>query len=302
MYLVVDSGTTNTRVRLWHEGAVLQSWMEPVGARDTARDGSSDALKAALKRMIAAVDADVEAVICSGMITSNVGLFEVPHVTAPVNIPDLARAIVRQDFPEISQLPFYFIPGIKTLGALADLDVLRGEEVQCVGLRSALDLHGPATFVSCGSHHKLIQMNADGIFLGSRTALTGELLSAVRDHTLIGDSLDDLNDFDLDDDLWRAGVAQGLQQGFARALFVIRAGQLNADYTPSQLTSFFMGVLVSQDIAMLGDLDQQFVLYGQPLFCQLLRDYLPSSVLVDPDAADKATVNGAVELFLRGKS
>ncbi|MFZ5826536.1 MAG: 2-dehydro-3-deoxygalactonokinase, partial [Bacillota bacterium] len=92
---VVDSGTTNTRVRLWDGHRVVASASEAVGAAATAADGHTGRLRAALKRLIEQVAAEgglePGAVLCSGMITANVGLLEVPHAPAPAGVGDLAR-------------------------------------------------------------------------------------------------------------------------------------------------------------------------------------------------------------------
>lgn len=165
-YLMVDSGTTRTRVRWWSGGQVKGVVEELAGAKDVAICGSNAPIRAALTRLIEAIrrryPGPVEAVICSGMITSNVGLHEVPHAIAPVCEADLSRRVVRHDFPAITDLPIYFIPGVKTLGPgsswedLAAYDVMRGEEVECFGLLAQLPLAPPLAFFHCGSHHKLI--------------------------------------------------------------------------------------------------------------------------------------------------
>ena len=77
-YAVVDSGTTTTRVRIWRGGEVVWSANRQVGAKDTAVDGNTAKVAAALRELLAAATAETgaepAAIICSGMITSNMGL------------------------------------------------------------------------------------------------------------------------------------------------------------------------------------------------------------------------------------
>ena len=85
--ITLDTGTTNTRVILWDSKfCPAASAKSEVGVRNTAIDGSNRRLKAAVKECLEQVLRDagasydeVEAVIASGMITSNVGLVEIPH-------------------------------------------------------------------------------------------------------------------------------------------------------------------------------------------------------------------------------
>ena len=181
MIAVIDSGTTRTRVRLWDGAGVVWGQSEQAGARDTAADGHPGKVEAALGAMLTGAEG-LEAAVCSGMITSNVGLKEVPHLLAPCSPEDTARGIVRQDFPEISEAPFYFIPGIKTLPQSLGLenleaaDVMRGEETEAAGLRELLGLSEPVLLMHYGSHHKAIRVDGEGRILGSKTSITGELL------------------------------------------------------------------------------------------------------------------------------
>ncbi|HZF40577.1 MAG TPA: 2-dehydro-3-deoxygalactonokinase, partial [Blastocatellia bacterium] len=94
--ICVDAGTTNTRVWLTAGDRVIARARAGVGVRDTARDGSSERLRDALRELINKVRDDVrdqgfaqssecapECVIAAGMITSPLGLAEVPHVSTP---------------------------------------------------------------------------------------------------------------------------------------------------------------------------------------------------------------------------
>ena len=90
-YITVDGGTTNTRLYLVREGRVLAEKKIPMGARNGA-----DALKAAIKGGLCELLADsgtaedeVCAIIASGMITSEYGLCNLPHITLPAGRREL---------------------------------------------------------------------------------------------------------------------------------------------------------------------------------------------------------------------
>jgi len=312
-YAVIDSGTTTTRLRLWQDGDVRWSASMAAGARDTAIDGEPRAIRVAVRDLLARMrhEAGVTptAVICSGMITSNLGLHEVPHLTAPAGPRELAAGIVRVTIPEIGELAF--IPGVKTVprsDTLADLgsgDVLRGEEAEVTGLRTLLGLTGPATFLHFGSHHKAVDVDGDGRITASRTAVTGELLAAVAGHTILKSSVAPLDGLALDAEAVRAGARATHEHGLGRALFLVRVGEQLGGRPRATMTSFLVGALAMLDLPLLpGVGGPPIVLYGHGAFPEALATLLegrPGVIQVDGTTADLAAVAGAVALYeLRG--
>ena len=315
-YAVVDSGTTTTRVRIWRGGEVVWSANRQVGAKDTAVDGNTAKVAAALRELLAAATAETgaepAAIICSGMITSNMGLFELPHLPAPASPDDTARGMVQRSFPEISSVPLTFVPGVKTLpgsGGLAGLptgDVLRGEEAEIVGLRHALGIERESLFLHIGSHHKAIEVAPDGSILASRTAITGELLAAVTGNTILKSSVVPLDGLELEMDAVTEGFATAREHGFGRALFLVRVGEQLAGQSRARMTSYLLGVLASLDVPLLAGaaLDTPVVVYGIGAFPEILGEVLPaegftSVRVVDLAIADNAAAAGAVSLFER---
>ncbi len=127
VYLTIDTGTTNTRVTVLKDGALLAQAKSETGVRVSAIDGDNHRLKQAVRQCLdealdrAGIGWDqVCGVAASGMITSNVGLCEIPHCTAPAGAAELAAAIQSVSMPEICPLPIAFIPGVKNSGAPVD--------------------------------------------------------------------------------------------------------------------------------------------------------------------------------------
>lgn len=313
--VVVDSGTSNTRVRLWRGGRVAATEVRPVGSRDVAAMGHSGALKAALHDAIGEVrrGAAVEAIVCSGMITSNLGLREVPHLEAPATIDDLARGLVSDRFPELCELPFYFVPGVKTLPAepiaadnLHQADLMRGEETEVAGLLSTMGLETPAVFLHLGSHHKGIRVGEGEVIAGSSTALTGELLDAVRRHTILSGSTLDTLDFEPAPEMWRLGLELGRREGFGRALFLVRTGEQLWPLDRAAATAVLLGVLAGLDLQMLEKYRGRTattVIYGKGAFGPMLRDCLGGDygkvLLLDEETSETAAARGAARLYER---
>ncbi|HVR69196.1 MAG TPA: 2-dehydro-3-deoxygalactonokinase, partial [Vicinamibacteria bacterium] len=172
--LCVDGGTTNTRVWLVRGEEVVARREAAVGARDTARDGHNGRWKAGLRVALDALlrerPAGVPAprlVAAAGMITSPQGLLDLPHVTAPAGTRDIAAAVREASFPDVSDLPFVFIPGVHTVerpGAakgVVTADVMRGEETLCVGLLERGLLARGDALLNLGSHWKLVRTDVE---------------------------------------------------------------------------------------------------------------------------------------------
>ncbi|MDR2868997.1 MAG: 2-dehydro-3-deoxygalactonokinase, partial [Deferribacteraceae bacterium] len=100
-YLTIDAGTSNTRATLWDgDRQVLARVKHNVGVRNTAMDKNNSKLKAAVNACIAELTGgqlDDCVILASGMISSGLGLYELPHLSAPAGKAAFAAAIVRAD-------------------------------------------------------------------------------------------------------------------------------------------------------------------------------------------------------------
>jgi 2-dehydro-3-deoxygalactonokinase len=269
---VVDSGTTNTRVRRMEEGRVTQSMEAPAGAKD-----GPEIIRRALSQLFAKMDSrGVRAVVLSGMITSPTGLVEIPHAAGPVDLAQLD--LVRHDFPDLSPLPFYFIPGVKLTGSKEEptnRDIIRGEETELAGYLLHHGKKGRLLFIHLGSHHKAMLVE-DGRLTQSCTALTGELLSAVANHTLLSVSLDLTVEPDTSYALPAARLCA--REGLSRTLFMLRMMDIQDHASARARVGWALGALAQDDAAMISPLLQkkpdQVILYGREDFGEILASWL----------------------------
>jgi 2-dehydro-3-deoxygalactonokinase len=257
----VDTGTTNTRAWLLHGDRVLGRREAAVGARDTARDGHNGRLKAALRDALNALlrdrPDDVPAprvIAAAGMITSAQGLAEVPHVPAPAGVADLAAAARQSTFPQVSYLPFVFIPGVRTEArpgaatAIGGTDVMRGEETLCAGLLAQGRLAPGGSLLNLGSHWKLVRIDGEGRVGWSVTSLSGEMIQAVRSSTVLASSLPEGPLAEPDAAALGAGLEEARRSGLPRALFEVRLLELAGGSTPAARLSFLVGAFIGADL------------------------------------------------------
>ena len=269
--ICVDTGTTNTRVWLLRGAEVLATARVGVGVRDTAREGTAAKLYEALREAIASVSLHriegggewpqpvPKAIIAAGMITSPLGLREIPHLVAPAGLTAISEAVVQCHFPEITGLPFFLVPGVRS-GAdrtvpaeVGATDVMRGEETLCLGL-AASGLLGPgSTLLNLGSHWKLIRLDAETRIESSVTSLSGELIHATQTQTILAGSVPGSRPEVIDPDWMRFGMAEQRRSGTARALFCVRLLEQRSTSTPEERLAYLIGVYIAADLdAMLG--------------------------------------------------
>ena len=166
--ITVDSGTTNTRATLWKDDCPIYTASRPVGVRMTAIEGNNNALKQAVSQVIQEAlsygNKKAPAILlASGMITSGLGLVEIPHLCAPITFDRLAKGIIKKKIEGLNyDQPIYFIPGIKntdqkiSLSSCSAMDVMRGEESETVAMAILSNSVKSSVFVLPGSHTKFV--------------------------------------------------------------------------------------------------------------------------------------------------
>lgn len=267
--ITIDGGTTNTRISLVSGKTIRDRIKTRVGARDSLdgtplRETVRDGIKELLERNRLSKD-DIAAVALSGMIGSESGLKEIPHIPAPAGKDELRRAAVRADMPEITGIPMYFIPGVRTFGTDAftqnmsaaeicrsatDCDIMRGEETELVGITEALPsvIGENTTVILPGSHMKLIRTDSDGRITGFRTSISGELIRAIAESTILSHSIGDAFPGKADVEWLREGFDFAGRNGLGCALFKIRVMANFAGADHEKLYAFLTGAVLREDV------------------------------------------------------
>ncbi|MBR1407363.1 MAG: 2-dehydro-3-deoxygalactonokinase [Clostridia bacterium] len=319
--LVIDGGTTNLRVYLLDaSGQVLSCARAEGGVRHTAIDGHNGRLRELLRGCIrqaleesgTAAD-EIGRAVAYGMITSGMGLLEIPHLVAPVTAGMLRCGMQSAAFPDIAPFAIEFIPGVRNFGGevhagnCADMDMMRGEETESIGLHRLLSPRKEALFVLPGSHNKFVHMGADGEILGCMTSISGELLDAVTHHTILSGAVGGgfCSPETYDADMACAGAAECLRSGLGRAAFAGRIlNTLGAQDAP-KIQSWLLGAVLCEDVKALrtfvkGAAPAVYVAGKPPLqqaFIDVLRAMgIKGARSVDPALTARMGVTGALEI------
>jgi len=333
----IDCGTTNSRVYVIDEnGRVYGKGTRKAGVRDTSITGSRARLQAGLKEALdeavenAGMDySGIDFIISSGMITSEIGLMELPHLQAPVSMDDLAGRIERVEDPAVFPpgVPVYFIRGIKNrfeagsvnFEDVGQLDFMRGEEAQVAGILKLGLARPPFTAVILSSHTKYIPVDRNGAVQGSVTTLSGQVFEALLSSSSIGKSMQKDDDqpepAELDDQVIESAFHWIGETGLLRSLLMTRFLDVLMDTEWHQRRLFVEACIAAEDIKALGQYprlgfgkDTPYILIGKPGRCELYKKLLGEKAgihnqietITDEKIVDSLSIQGA--LFLAKKA
>ena len=318
IYLALDTGTTNTTVWLMQDDRILRESKHPVGVRQTSIRGSrkllESTLRAAFRGLSRRAPSPPQFIAVAGMLTSPLGLCEVPHVLAPAGVSKLAENVRKKTFARVSPLPFFLVPGVRIGKAPCDLsraahcDVIRGEETEIMGFQANAGQRSrrtPWVLLHAGSHSKAIEVDARGRIVRSATTLSGEALQALRTQTILASRLRHLKPRKLEKRFFDSGVKCSQRYGLLRAAFMTRLLEGNSRYGQRELYSFLLGALLASDLQAFRSLGllapgrTRIVVSGQPSLQSawrllLKKDYKIS--IVSPEARVRAFLAGLREI------
>lgn len=297
-YITLDGGTTNTRTILWNAaGEECAHTQRHVGIRDVAATGNKLLLGKAVRECIEELlppqhisFADVSCVLGAGMITSDLGLYLLPHLAAPVGKTELAAGMKKIFMPEICPVPFWFVPGVKntaekiTLENFTQMDIMRGEEVEVVALLEQMSQEKETIVVLPGSHSKFIALDSHKKILGCETAMTGEIYALLVSNSILSGATDKIyaSKENYNREMCLKGYDTARKLGMGRAAFSTRILKNFAGISNTEAANFLLGVVLSSDIKVLEEntffagmgIKPGIVLTGKEPFRQGLYDIL----------------------------
>ncbi len=303
-YICIDGGTTNTRITAVIEGKIIDKETLAIGCKDNIASNRlfKEKIKKGINNIISknGIDKnDITAILASGMITSEHGLTKVPHIAAPVGIKELHSGLVKVFINEICDIPFYFIPGIIFKNGELETDMMRGEETEALGLLD--NYSSDCAFLLPGSHSKLITFDNNGLFEKIKTFLSGEMIYAIANDTILKSSINIMqNDFDSE---YLIKGFEAAKCGLNQALFKIRILDSVYNAGPISCYSFFIGAILADEITALENCGRKKVVIGgknalkNPI-CFLLNEITDLTVISVPnELAENSTALGAIKIF-----
>lgn len=306
-YITIDSGTTNTRLCLVEDKEIVKTLVFCVGATKSIGNKKllAETIKSGIEKLIlgnALCEKDIECIICSGMITSEFGLVNLPHILIPAGIKELQKTIHKCCLQDITSIPFVFIRGVKTnFESLENADVMRGEETEVIGI-----FKGEGIYVLPGSHTKIISVDKECRITDFKTTLTGELLFAIVNNTILKDAVE-LCDYGIDKKGLIDGYYYARENGINQALFKVRILKNYFDKTDAEVYNFYLGAILQSEIDYILTSKEKRIYIGgkkaiKNAIAFLLETLSDKEVEVISDmVVEKSLVNGMIKI-LKGEN
>lgn len=234
-FIAVDWGTTRFRAHLVNsEGHIIESIAVPQGISAVA---NKDFHRVFQQHCAAWLEREGDApVIMAGMIGSRNGWKEVPYVSCPASLGDLAENISAVSIA--SSRNAFIVPGVICREDGVP-DVMRGEETLVFGA----NIHN-GTIVVPGTHSKWIKV-VNGEIVAFRTYLTGELYGLLRHHSVLGllaGEPEDASSF------VRGVNSSHRSGGLLHQVFEARTAVLEGSMMSSQVGPFISGLLIASEL------------------------------------------------------
>lgn len=209
-----------------------------------------------IQRLAAKVDTKLAhiSVILSGMASSSIGMVEVPYARVPflIDQPNLSS----KQFSETTTFPnkLFVYGGLKT-----DQDVMRGEEVQLLGLSHLIQT---ASYICLlpGTHSKHIRIK-DKKVVDFQTFMTGECFDLLSKKSMLKNSVITGTSFEkAQQDSFKKGLLITQQTNLLNSLFSVRTNALLKNVTGENNYHYLSGLLIGQELKALQGFKGQLLL------------------------------------------
>ena len=235
--LAIDWGTSSLRgARIAPDGRVLDERSCARGIMTVPAGG----FEAVLDENFGDWRLDGRLTLVSGMAGSRQGWREAPYCPCPAGFAELAERLAWPDGLR-SPAPLAIVPGLSCEDGGVP-DVMRGEEVQIFGAMQLTGLRA-GRFVLPGTHSKWAEVQ-DGRVLRFRTFMTGEFYALLRQHSILGRTLNADAAFDpsaFTQGVDRARAAGGLLHHAFSARTLSLFDRMDADALASYLSGLVIG-------------------------------------------------------------
>ena len=265
-------------------------------------------------------DNAVQGVYMSGMLTSDLGILEVPHLTAPVCMKNYQKHLVRVNLPEVFSKEIVLIPGIKntlsysgSLDPLRRFDIMRGEETETYALIEQYGAGQNTIYILPGSHNKYVFVDENSTILATSTTLSGELLNSIVNDTIVASSVDHgfptMEHYNLE--MIQYGCEMHRKEGIGRALFLTRLFDRFGKQSKYNLQNYVLGVVLESDLSALHNaaffedtMNIRIVIHGNGAFSHALYDLLKDdpafhNIVLDNSEEIPIAAQGAYHLAMK---
>jgi 2-dehydro-3-deoxygalactonokinase len=285
--IAVDWGTSRLRAyRLDAQGNVIESRERPEGILAVPPGG----FPAALDSITGGWEADAGRVLMIGMVGSRQGWLEVPYVACPADLAAIAGGVRRVEWRRGATA--LICPGLTCLDENHVPDVLRGEEVQVMGALALAADQGVGSILVAGTHAKHVRVKGSTI-AGFSTHMTGEVFAVLKEHSILGRTMEPGVDGGFDEPAFVRGVVRARETGgLLHHLFGVRTRVLLDELAGSAASDYLSGILIGHTLAAAAPQPPVLVIGAPALAQRYCRAAAQFGIAAHPLASERATLAG----------
>ncbi|MCW2119008.1 2-dehydro-3-deoxygalactonokinase [Flavobacterium sp. 7A] len=263
-FVSVDWGTTNLRLRLVMVPglSIVEEVVSPKGIKTIYNEwlevgGDKEAyflnfLKQQLALFTTTIGCDVTIVI-SGMASSSIGMRELPYAGLPFKT-DGKSLYIEKIKSDIIPNSIQLISGVKS-----DSDVIRGEEVEIIGLVNKEDENQSIVFITPGTHSKHV-LCEKGVITNFFTYMTGEVFSVISEYTILKASIEKTEFDETVLNAFEEGVQKAMEgKSLLNTLFKVRTNNLFKEKTNIENYYYLSGLMIGEELQTLRHLDCDYI-------------------------------------------
>lgn len=317
--LCCDWGTSSFRLRLVNShdltivdevadskgiAQVFKKWEKQFKSEGKSRyDFYLTVIREQIQHLADRVSMDLHSVpvVLSGMASSSIGIDNIPYANLPFSAK--GEEVSLKIFDQTSFFPHQLI---LISGVQSSKDVMRGEEIQFLGIANSKEVTLPDQYVLVlpGTHSKHIYVKL-GVMVDFQTFMTGEIFSIIAEHSILKDSISDNKLSLASGPATQIAFKEGVKMSAApilHSLFTVRTNQLFERYNKEQNFSYLSGLLIGSELMALKDINLPIVICtGDNLFdsYKLAVEALSfkNVSFTSPELIGKATVVGQVTVY-----
>ncbi|MBT30225.1 MAG: 2-keto-3-deoxy-galactonokinase [Thalassobius sp.] len=205
-------------------------------------------------------------IILAGMASANIGLFELDYANLPIlqNGSSLNWKYLSAD----SKTKIILISGVRS-----DTGMMRGEEIQAVGLEEYLAPFNKGILLLPGTHSKHLAYS-NRQFSGLKNFMTGELFEILSKQSILANSIIASQWDKKREAAFKEGLILGFNGKLSENLFSVRAKDILYNFDKKDNYYFLSGLLIGDELSYLKEMDDKIFLAASGPIYELYREAL----------------------------